>query len=104
MKNPNQDGKDKENELRAKIEVAAKSETRASPSNPEEEESEGMKELATTEEEGKPKVTRIPSEQDEEKSKELKKAAGQQEKELESKIIQKQNLCLQIQMRMIQRK
>ncbi len=40
MKNPNQYGKDQENELGAKNEVAAKPETRALPSNSEEKESE----------------------------------------------------------------
>ncbi len=47
MKNPNQDGKDHENELGAKNEVATKPEARALPSKPEGNESEGMKQLAT---------------------------------------------------------
>ena len=51
MKNPNQNGKDLKNEMGTKIEEAAKSETRASPLNQVEEESEGTKEL-TTEEKG----------------------------------------------------
>ncbi len=45
----------------AKIEVAAKSEKRALPSNPEEDKSEGMKELGTMEEAGKPKAGLTPS-------------------------------------------
>ncbi len=40
---------EQENELGAKNEVAAKPQTRALPSNPDEEESEGMKESATKE-------------------------------------------------------
>ncbi len=47
IKNLNQDGKDQENELGAKNEVAAKSETRALPSNQDEDESEGIQESAT---------------------------------------------------------
>ncbi len=59
MKNPNQNLTDQGNEMGSKIEEAAKSETRASPSNPNEEESEGTKELATKEEAGKPKARLI---------------------------------------------
>ncbi len=47
MKIPNLDGNDQENELRAKNEIAAKPETKILPSNPKEDESEGMKKLAT---------------------------------------------------------
>ncbi len=50
MKNPNQNGMDQENEMGVKIEEAAKSETRSSPSNQDEEESEGTKEMETEEE------------------------------------------------------
>ncbi len=56
MKNPNQNGKDPKNEMGTKIEEAAKSETRASPSNQDEEESEGTKELVTEEETGESKA------------------------------------------------
>ncbi len=41
---------EQENELGAKIEVSAKPETKPLPSNPQEEESEGMEELATEQE------------------------------------------------------
>ncbi len=72
-----------ENILGAKNEVAAKPKTRVLPSNPDEEKSAGMKELATEqknengkniEEAGKPKAGFTPTDQDDEKSKELKEA------------------------------
>ncbi len=64
----------------AKNEVAAKLETGALPSNPEEKESEGMKELATKEGAGKPKAGLTPSEQDE-----LEKASTEEDNELGAK-------------------
>ncbi len=81
MKNPNQNGKDLKNEMGTKIEEAAKSETRASPSNQDEEESEGTKELATEEEGGKLKTGLTISVQDEQQSKELEKAVAEKENE-----------------------
>ncbi len=52
---------EQENELGAKNEVAAISQKRSLPSNPDEEESEGMKELETKEEAGNPKAGLTPS-------------------------------------------
>ncbi len=93
------------NELEAKNKVAAKPETKALPLNPDEEDSKGLKELATEkenkngekdEEAGKPKTALKSSE-------ELKKMIQSKKMNSEPKVrkqrIWRQYLCLQSQMR-----
>ncbi len=85
---------EQKSELEAKTELASNPEINALPLNPDEMESEHLKEAATelksesaeTDEEAGKKAGSTPSVQDDEKSNELEKVVAEQENELGAKV------------------